>query len=68
MYTKPAYRGRGLASELLRELETWASALSFQYAVLETGKRQPGAIALYQKKGNQIISNNGQYSGEEKRL
>ncbi len=68
MYTKPAYRGRGLASKLLNELETWASALSFRHVILETGKRQPEAIALYQKNGYQIIPNYGQYIGVENSL
>jgi putative acetyltransferase len=31
----------------------------------ETGKRQPEAIALYEKQGYQRISNYGQYIGVE---
>jgi len=46
-------------------LESWASELNFKYCVLETGKRQPEAIALYKKNGYQIIPNYGQYHGIE---
>ena len=49
MYTVPKFRGHGLATYVLRELETWASELGYDYTVLETGKRQPEAIALYTK-------------------
>ncbi len=65
MYTLPSYRGKGIASLILSELETWASELSFKYCVLETGKQQPEAIALYTKSGYGIIPNYGQYAGVE---
>jgi GNAT superfamily N-acetyltransferase len=63
MYTLPAYRGSGVAMAALTELEQWAADLGYQRCVLETGKRQPEAIALYKKSGYQIISNYGQYAG-----
>lgn len=65
MYTLPANRGGGIASKILTELETWAKELSYKKCVLETGKRQHEAIALYQKNGYKIISNYGQYKGVE---
>ena len=65
MYTLPASRGKGIASQVLSELETWAAELSFKKCILETGKRQPEAIELYKKKGYQIIENFGQYAGVE---
>ena len=65
MYVPPSHRGQGIASQLLQELEKWASELSFQKCVLETGKRQPEAIALYQKNGYRVIPNYGQYEGVE---
>lgn len=47
MYVRPARRGRGLARELLAHLEDAARAAGCRRVVLETGTRQPEAIALY---------------------
>jgi putative acetyltransferase len=63
MYTIPEKRGKGIAAAILTELEIWAGELLFQKCVLETGKRQPEAIALYNKSGYKIIPNYGQYAG-----
>jgi len=65
MYTVTESRGKGIATNILRELENWAAELSYKKCVLETGKRQPEAIALYKKNGYEIISNYGQYVGIE---
>lgn len=65
MYTLPQYRGKGIAGKILNELEKWAVELSYKKCVLETGKRQPEAIALYKKNGYKIILNYGQYIGIE---
>jgi len=65
MFTLPAHRGKGIATLVLSELEKWAAELSYQRCVLETGKRQPEAIALYQKNGYHLIPNYGQYIGVE---
>jgi putative acetyltransferase len=65
MYTLPGHRGEGLGSLILEALEAWASELDYRRCVLETGKRQPEAIALYKKNGYAIIPNYGQYIGVE---
>lgn len=65
MYTLPEYRVRGLATTVLIVLEEWAADLGYDFTVLETGKRQPEAIALYKKNGYIIRSNYGQYDGIE---
>lgn len=65
MYVMPGFRGQGVASLILTELEKWASELGFQKCVLETGLRQPEAIALYTKSGYNPIPNYGQYAGME---
>jgi GNAT superfamily N-acetyltransferase len=65
MYTKPEHRGRGIAQQVLSELEAWAVELGFRECILETGKKQPEAIRLYQKSGYQPIPNYGQYAGIE---
>lgn len=63
MFVHPDYRGRGLAGEVLQELEHWAQELGCDACVLETGKKQPEAIALYKKSGYTITENYGQYIG-----
>jgi len=65
MYTLPAFRGRGLATYLLRELEEWTVELGYDYTVLETDKWQPEAIALYTKNNYTLTPNYGQYEGVE---
>lgn len=65
MYTHSDYRGRGMASLVLKELEKWAAELSFQTCILETGMKQKSAIALYSKNGYVVIENYGQYAGIE---
>ena len=68
MYTVPGSRGKGVASIILTELELWAYELHCNKCILETGKRQPGAIALYKKNGYKLIPNYGQYTGIENSL
>ncbi len=62
MYTLPESRGKGIATKILSELENWATELSFEKCVMETGKRQPEAIQLYKKNGYHLIQNYGQYA------
>ncbi|WP_299799929.1 GNAT family N-acetyltransferase [uncultured Maribacter sp.] len=57
MYVQPDYRGKGIASKVLVVLEEWAKELNYGYSVLETGLRQPEAIALYKKNSYNIIDN-----------
>ena|SRR5687767_4300538 len=61
MYTLPESRSKGIATKVLIELEKWASELAYQKCILETGKRQPDAIWLYQKNGYKTIPNYGKY-------
>jgi putative acetyltransferase len=63
MYVLPEKRGHGIAASVLRELEVWAKELEYARCILETGQKQPEAIALYKKQGYQIIPNYGQYEG-----
>jgi len=51
MYVLPAVRGRGIARRMLEVLEDEARAIGIQKLMLETGTRQPEAIALYSKPG-----------------
>lgn len=65
MYVLSEARKSGIATLVLTELEHWASELGYPKCVLETGKRQPEAIALYEKNGYKIVPNYGQYIGVE---
>ena len=63
MFTLPECRGKGVATEVLNELEKWTTELGYEKCILETGKRQPEAISLYKKSGYKSIPNYGQYAG-----
>lgn len=65
MYVKPELRGKGIAAEILKVLEDWSVELLYTICILETGKRQPEAIRLYEKNGYTRIPNYGQYAGVE---
>ena len=51
MYVLPDVRGRGIARRMLEALEREARSLGVAKLLLETGTRQPEAIALYSKAG-----------------
>ena len=61
MFVKPEFRGRGIASRILYELEKWGYELKYTYATLETGNKQIAAIEMYQSLGYMIIDNYDQY-------
>jgi len=65
MFVRPERRGRGIAGEILAELEAWAQELGFTECILETGVKQPEAIRLYQKSGYETIPSYGQYLNVE---
>jgi putative acetyltransferase len=61
MFVAPEARGAGVATALLTTLEATAAELGVTRLVLETGPRQPDAIALYEKHGYARIPNFGPY-------
>ncbi|MFZ1369733.1 MAG: GNAT family N-acetyltransferase [Ferruginibacter sp.] len=61
MFVLPEFRGHGTGLNILKELEIWAMELNYSACILETGKKQPEAIRLYQKAGYTFIKNYGQY-------
>jgi putative acetyltransferase len=65
MFVRPDKRGMGIASGILSELENWSKELGYNKCVLETGKKQPEAIRLYEKNQYIVIPNYGQYEGVE---
>ena len=65
MYVPLAMRGKGIAGQVLSELEKWAKELSYEKCILETGLNQPEAIALYKKCKYSSIPNYGQYANSK---
>lgn len=65
MYVAPSAQRRGVARRMLAHLETTASAAGIEVLVLETGAKQPEAIALYLSSGYGPIPGFGYYSGSE---
>ncbi len=66
VFVLPESRGKGIATNILFELENWTRELNFNQCILETGENQPEAIALYKKNEYKIIPNYGQYKGIER--
>ena len=64
MYVVPAARGRGLSRMLLRALVEHAREVGMAQLWLETGLRQPEAMALYESEGFAPIERYGQYKDE----
>jgi len=65
MYVSVSMRSKGIATIVLKELENWTRELGYSYCILETGKRQPDALALYKKNGYSVIPNFGGYVEDE---
>lgn len=61
MYVAPHARGRGLARAVLAHLEETAREAGYDALVLETGIRQPEAIALYASSGYERVPGFGHY-------
>lgn len=61
MFVHPQYRNMGIAGSMVAALEQWAVDLGFTSCILETGMKQPEAIALYKKVGYAVTPNYGQY-------
>ena len=59
MYVAPSVRRRGIARRLLAELEGKAIKLGYTSVRLETGTRQPEAVALYESCGFRRIASYG---------
>jgi GNAT superfamily N-acetyltransferase len=61
MYVVPAARGRGVSKLLLAGLEDAARGRGWTTLRLETGPRQPEALALYERAGYRPIPAFGAY-------
>jgi GNAT superfamily N-acetyltransferase len=61
MYTRVGARRRGVNRALLLELETRARGFGYRRLILETGMKQPEAMAMYASLGYELIPSYGQY-------
>jgi len=74
MYVRPAFRGRGIARQLIVAIEEESLAADRLLIRLEAGDSRPAAIALYRSCGYRPIPAYGEYAGNpdsrcfEKRL
>lgn len=64
MFVAEAVRGRGLARALLRAIEAGARAAGADWMILETGRPQVAAVALYRACGYSDIPAFGHYAAE----
>jgi GNAT superfamily N-acetyltransferase len=62
MYVEPAFRRRGIAALLLDELERTAAAAGHRQLLLNSGDRQPEALALYARAGYTAVAGYGIYA------
>jgi GNAT superfamily N-acetyltransferase len=62
MYVEPASRRRGIAALVLAELERSAAAAGHRQLVLNSGDRQPEALALYDRAGYTPVAGYGVYA------
>ena len=65
MFFSLQHRNKGVASSILLALESWCKELGYKKCMLETGKKQPEAIRLYEKNNYRRIPNFGGYKGVE---
>jgi putative acetyltransferase len=63
MFVLPERRGSGAAAAVLAVLEADARVRGWTLLRLETGTRQPEAVAFYTRHGYQPIPNFGSYAG-----
>jgi GNAT superfamily N-acetyltransferase len=61
LYVLPPARGRGLSRELMAAAELSAADAGYRALQLETGLRQPEAVALYERSGYHRVPPYGHY-------
>lgn len=65
MFVAKMSQGKGIASQILKELELWTKELGYRKCIMETGVKQLSAINLYKKNGFIVIPNYGEYKNIE---
>jgi GNAT superfamily N-acetyltransferase len=64
MYVQPTVRGRGIARTILMKLEQLASDCRYELVRLETGKKQPDAVHLYETADYYHIDTYGRHAAD----
>ncbi|MGO4544047.1 GNAT family N-acetyltransferase [Paenibacillus sp. 2TAB23] len=64
-FVEEPYRNKGIARELLSELEMRAKSMNFRSMKLEAGEAQPEALGFYRKHGYEAIDRFGPYQDNE---
>ena len=65
VYVHENHRRQGYGKQVVKHLENLSGKMGYKAMLLETGKKQTEAIALYQKDGYEIIRNYGPYSDND---
>lgn len=65
VYVLPEFRRRGLARQVVEQLELQALFHGYQFMALETGRGMPEAVALYTKLGYRETEPWGPFAGDE---
>jgi GNAT superfamily N-acetyltransferase len=65
MYTSPSARRRGVSRAVLARLESEAAGFGYRGLQLQTGQRQPEAMALYAATGYHLIPSFGTWAASE---
>lgn len=64
MFVRPEFQRRGLARQVLAELERTATLAGYDRLILETGLKQPEAVAMYRSAGYSDIPAFGFYASD----
>ena len=65
VYVLPEFRRRGLARQVIEQLELQALFHGYRFLALETGRAMPEAAALYTKLGYRETEPWGPFAGDE---
>lgn len=65
VYVKKEYRKRGIAYNIITQLEKLAVKKGFKYSYIVTGKNNRAAIKLYEKLNYELIDNFGQFKYDD---
>ena len=66
VYVKKEYRKRGIAYNLIVQLEKSVMERNFRYSYIVTGKNNHAAIGLYEKLNYELIDNFGQFGDDDR--
>lgn len=65
VFVKKEYRKRGIAYNIIKQLEKSAIKSNFKYSYIVTGKNNHAAIKLYEKLNYELIDKFGQFKNDD---